>query len=63
VFADVADEVEETVVFHPVVVVDEFGGVGGVGVEVEEVGELLFDGFLIVAEGFFVDEFALLALH
>ena len=30
---------------------------------VTAIGELAFDGFLVVAEGFFVDEFALLALH
>ena len=61
--ADVADEVEEREVFHPVVVVDHERGVGGVGVEVEEFGELGLDGFLVVAKRFFVEEVAFLAFH
>ncbi len=61
--ADVADEVEKRELFHPVVVVDEFGRVGFGRVEVEEFGELPLDGLLIVAERLFVEKFALLAFH
>ena len=61
--ADIADEVEEGEVLHPVVVVGHYGGVWSAAVEVEEVGELTFDGFLIVAQGLFVDKLALLTFH
>ena len=61
--ADIADEVKEGEVLHPVVVVGHYGGVWSTAVEVEEVGELTFDGFLIVAQGFFVNKLALLTLH
>ena len=62
-FAHVADKVEEREVLHPVVVVDEFGAVWCVGVEVYDVRELAFDCFLIVAKSGFVEEFAFLAFH
>ncbi len=38
VLADVADEVQEAIVLHPVVVVDKLGGIGRVRVEVKELG-------------------------
>ena len=62
VFADVAHEVEELIVLHPVVVVDQFCFVGLRTVEVEELADLLLDGFLIVIERVLVEEIALLAL-
>lgn len=49
--ADVADEIEEREFLHPVVVVDQRGGVRGVGVEVEQFGQLAFDRLLIVTQG------------
>ncbi len=61
--ADIADEVEEGEVFHPVIVVDHLGGIGCVGVKVKKFAELTLDGLLVVAEGLFAQEFALLALH
>ena len=60
VFAHIADEVEKAEVLHPVVVVYKFGCVGGIGVEVKKAGKLLFDCLLIMAQSFFVEEFALL---
>ena len=59
VLADLAGEVEEGEVLHPVVVVHEFGRVGRVGVEVEEVRKLLLDTFHVVAEHIFGEEVAL----
>ena len=58
--ADVADKVEEGELAHPVVVVDEDGGVGGGAVEVEELAELLADALLVVTEGVGVEEVAFL---
>ena len=58
--ADVADEIEEREFLHPVVVVDQRGGVRGVGVEVEQFGQLAFDRLLIVTQGLFVEQVALL---
>ena len=63
VLAYVADEVDEGVVLHPVVVVDEESGVGCVGVEVEEAFELLLDGCYVVVECLLVEEVALGTLH
>ena len=63
VLANVADEVQERELLHPVVVVDQHGVVGSIAVEVEEVGQLATDALLVVAQGFLVDEFALLRLH
>ena len=63
ILAHVADKVEECVVLHPVVVVHEDGGVGGVAVEVEEAGQLTLDGLLVMAQCSHVEELALLALH
>ena len=48
VFADVADEMQECVVFHPVIIVDEFGAVRLVAVEVEELCELFLDAGLVM---------------
>ena len=49
VFADFSGEIEEGEGFHPVVVVDEFGTVRGIAVEIEKLGELIADCLLIVA--------------
>ena len=61
--ADIADEVDEAVVLHPVVVVHEFGLVGGVGFEVQEAGELRLDAGDVVVQGGLVQEVALRRLH
>ena len=57
--ADFASEVEKRETFHPVVVVDEFGGVGRIRVEVEKFRQLSFDASLIVAQSLFGEEVAL----
>mgnify|MGYP003181637232 CR=1 FL=1 len=62
VLANVAHEVEELIVLHPVVVVDQLSLVGLIAVEVEELADLLLDGLLIVIERVLVEEVALLAL-
>ncbi len=63
VLADVADEVEKGVVFHPVVVVHQDGPVGDVALEIEEPGQLLLDGLLVVAQRSLVEQVALGGLH
>ena len=60
--ADIAHEVEEAVVLHPVVVVHHLGLVGLCAVKVEEFGHLLLDALLIVIERVGVKQVALLAL-
>ena len=60
--ADVACEVEEGEVLHPVVVVDELGGIGRIAVEVEEARQLLADAGHVVAQRGLVQQVALLAL-
>ena len=49
-FAHLACKIEEGKVFHPVVVVDQFGGIGCIGVKVEEMRQLLFDALHVVAQ-------------
>ena len=61
--AYLAGEVEESPVLHPVVVVDQNGGVGSVALEVDELGELGLDALLVVAQGRLVEKVALLGLH
>ena len=61
--ADVADEIDEGVVLHPVVVVHEFGLVGGVGVKVQETGELRLDAGDVVIQGGLVQEIPFGRLH
>ena len=61
--ADVADEAEEAVVLHPVVVIHQHGSVGGIAIEVEELRQLLLDASLVVAERLFVEEVTLGGLH
>ncbi len=61
--AYIANEVKEGEVFHPVVIVDHFGGIGSVAVEIQKLRELLLDGLLIVAQRLLVEELALLAFH
>ena len=46
--AHLACEVEEGEVFHPVVVVHHFGGIGILGLKVEEFGHLFLYGLLVV---------------
>ena len=59
---DVADEIEEEVVFHPVVVVAYFGPVDGV-VKVEEAFELMLDALYVVLDFLDGKEFAFLGLE
>ena len=60
--ADVAGEIEEGEVLHPVVVIDQFCGVGRITVEVEEARELLAYAGDVVTQRGFVEQVALLAL-
>ena len=62
VLANLASEVEEGEVLHPVVVVDELCLVRLCAVEVEELRNLLLDSLLVVVEGSSVEQVALLAL-
>ena len=55
-----AGEVEEREVLHPIVVVYQFCVVGSIRLEVEEFAQLLFDTLLVVAQGLFVEQVALL---
>ena len=43
--SDVTDEIEEGISLHPLIVVDELGLVRGVGIEVQDLGELGTDSF------------------
>ena len=61
--AYLAGEVEESPVLHPVVVVDQNGGVGSLALKVNEPGELGLDALLVVTEGILVEKIALLRLH
>ena len=61
--ADVADEIDEAVVLHPVVVVYELGLVGGVGIKVQETGQLGLEAGHIVGKRFFVQQVAFRAFH
>ena len=63
VLAHVADKLQETVVLHPVVVVDQNCGIRSTAVEIKEFFELLTQAFLIVAKCSLVDKHTLLALH
>ena len=55
-------KVEEGEVLHPVVVVDHLGSILFLRLEVEELGHLGLDTFLVVAQGFVVQEVAFLRL-
>ena len=57
--ADLASELEEGHILGPVIIIDQFGTVGGIALEVEELGELLFDRLLVVAKGSLIEEIAL----
>ena len=56
--SDFACKVEEGIVFHPVVIVDEFGGIGSIAFKVEKARQLGFDASHVVAQRFFVEEVA-----
>ena len=55
-------EVEKGEILHPVVIVHQFGLVGLVAVEVQELGTLFFNGLLVVVECVCVEQVALLTL-
>jgi len=59
----IADEIKETIVLHPVVVVYEFSVVRCVAIKIQEFSKLLFDAFLIMAKSHFVNKDALLRFH
>ena len=61
--ADVAGEIDEGIVLHPVVIVHQLRLVGGVRLEVEETRQLRLDAGDVVSEGLLVQKVALLALH
>ena len=61
--SDIAGEVDEGVVLHPVVVVHQLGLVGSVALEIQEAGELGLDALHVVGQGGFVQQVALGALH
>ena len=63
VLTDVADEIEEGISLHPVIVVDKLSLVGSIGIEVENLGELGTDTLDIVKEGLLIEKLALLGLH
>ena len=63
VLSDVAGEGKETVVLHPVVVVDQFRPVRSIGVKIEEAGKLPPDALHIVRKGLFIEKVPLLRLH
>ena len=63
VLADVANEVEESIALHPIVVVHQHSRIGGIAVEIKKLGKLSLDALLIVAQGVLVDEHTFLALH
>ena len=52
-FAHIARKVKERIVFHPVVVVDQFGCVGCVRIEVKEMFQLLAYGGNVMAQSLF----------
>ena len=58
-FADVAREIKEGVVLHPVVVIDQLGSVGFIGIEIQEVLQLLADTLHVMAEGLLGQEVTL----
>ena len=62
VLADVADEVKEAVVLHPVVVIDQHSCIVSITVEVKELLQLLLDAGLIVSQRLLIEEVALLGL-
>ena len=62
VLTHLTGEVEEGEVFHPVVVIDHYGGIGLLGLEVEETGHLGLNALLIVIERLVVQEVTLLRL-
>ena len=61
--ADVADEIQETVVLHPIVVVDQFGAVRRIRVKIQKTAQLRFEAGYIVGEGLLIEQVALLGLH
>ena len=63
VLADIPDEIDKGIILHPVVIVDELGLVGRVGVEVQELAQLGLDPGHIVRERLLVQKVPLLAFH
>ena len=57
-FADLADKLEERVIFHPIVVVDQFGCIGCIRFEIDKVAQLTFDSLLVMTQGLFVEKIA-----
>ena len=62
VLTDIANKVEEGITLHPIVVVDEFGTVGSVGLKVEKARELLLDATDVVRQSLLIEQIALLTL-
>ena len=60
VLANLAGEVEEREILHPVVVVHHLGGIGTFGLEVEELSHLSLDALLVVTQCLVVQQVALL---
>ena len=58
-FADVANKFQEREILHPVVVVDQFGRIRSVGLEVDQVTELPSDPLLVATQGLLVEQVAL----
>ncbi len=56
--AHVADEFEESHPLHPVVVIDQHGGIGCGRIEIYQFGELPPDGLLITTQGGLVEQVA-----
>ena len=54
--ADVADKLQETELAHPVVIIHKYGAIGLIRVKAEELAQLFFDAFLIMAKGLLVEE-------
>ena len=62
VLAHLTGKVEEGEILHPVIVVHHLGSIGFLAVKVKELGHLLLDALLVVAQGLVIEQVALLAL-
>ena len=60
--AHLAGEVQEGEVLHPVIVVHQFGVVGRVRIEVQELGQLFLHAGNVALQGFLVQQVTLLRL-
>ncbi|MPN51240.1 hypothetical protein SDC9_198882 [bioreactor metagenome] len=59
----ITDEIEKSVIFHPVIIIHQHSSVGNITLKIEEFCQLGFYCFLVMPQSFFIKQISFRRLH